>query len=104
MSIAITVITPAFNRAHTLPAVYESLLAQTFRAFEWVLVDDGSSDGTREWVESLKAPACPIVYRYQPNSGKPTAVNLGLSLARGDYVVVLDSDDKATPDALSTLV
>lgn len=94
-----TVLTPTFNRAHTLGVVYESLCAQTFRDFEWVIADDGSTDGTRELVASWK-PFFPIQYLWQPNRGKHTAMNLGVSAASGEFVLFFDSDDRCIPTAL----
>lgn len=100
-----TVATPTFNRAHTLPRVYDSLCKQTFRDFEWLVVDDGSSDETRglvsEWMET--APFS-LRYFHQPNSGKAAAENKAAELARGDLLAVLDSDDWYVPTALETFV
>ena len=81
-----TVFTPTYNRASTLPRVYEGLKPQTFRDFEWLIVDDGSRDNTRELVQMWQAEACfPIRYIYQPNRGKPTAFNRGVQEAQGSY-------------------
>jgi glycosyltransferase involved in cell wall biosynthesis len=96
-----TVFTPAFNRAHTLERVYRSLLAQTFTDFEWVVVDDGSSDNTKELVASWQHEAkMEIRYFYQENQGKPAAHNNAVQQARGELFVPLDSDDACRPDAL----
>ncbi|HEY1937179.1 MAG TPA: glycosyltransferase family 2 protein [Candidatus Angelobacter sp.] len=94
-----TVLTPTYNRAHTLSRVYESLCAQTFRDFEWVIVDDGSTDSTRELVEGWKA-FFPIRYSWKPNAGKHTAMNAGVAAAHGEFVLFLDSDDRCTANAL----
>lgn len=94
-----TIVTATYNRAHTLGRVYGSLLAQTFRDFEWVVVDDGSSDGTRELVGSWKA-SFPIRYFWKPNGGQHTAMNLGLSVAEGEFLEFVDSDDAFVPHAL----
>ncbi len=91
--------TPTFNRRHTLEGVYQSLCAQTFRDFEWIIVDDGSTDKTGELVERWKA-FFPIRYVWKPNGGKHTAVNLGVSLAEGEFVQIFDSDDRCTANAL----
>lgn len=96
-----TVLTPTFNRAHTLGRAYQSLVRQTFRDFEWIVIDDGSTDGTAELVEALQAAASfPIIYARQENRGKGEAVNHGVGLARGELTAVLDSDDACTPHAL----
>lgn len=94
-----TVLTPTYNRAHVLGRVYESLCAQSLRDFEWVIVDDGSMDGTKDLVASWKADF-PIRYCWKPNGGKHTAMNLGVREARGEFVLFFDSDDRCTPNAL----
>ncbi|MGA3054584.1 MAG: glycosyltransferase family A protein [Candidatus Korobacteraceae bacterium] len=94
-----TVLTPTYNRAHTLKRVYDSLCAQSFRDFEWIIVDDGSSDGTRGLVSSWQQ-WFPIRYFWQRNGGKHTAMNRGVAAATGEFVVFLDSDDECKPNAL----
>jgi glycosyltransferase involved in cell wall biosynthesis len=96
-----TVFTPTYNRAQTLPRVYESLLLQTFRDFEWLIVDDGSSDHTRQLVEGWQAASkLPIRYVYQQNQGKSAALNRGVQEAQGELFLTLDSDDACVPRAL----
>jgi glycosyltransferase involved in cell wall biosynthesis len=96
-----TVFTPTYNRAKTLPRVYESLRPQTFRDFEWLIVDDGSVDNTRQLVEEWQAKAeFPIRYIYQQNQGKPSACNRGAQEAQGELLLTLDSDDQCVPEAL----
>lgn len=96
-----TVFTPTYDRASTLPRVKTSLEAQTFRDFEWLIVDDGSADGTRDlvagWIESSPLT---IRYVYQENAGKHVAFNLGVREARGDLFLTIDSDDECVPRAL----
>jgi glycosyltransferase involved in cell wall biosynthesis len=96
-----TVFTPSYNRARTLPRVYESLQRQTFRDFEWLIVDDGSSDGTGELISQWQAESnFPIRYFFQENQGKPAAFNHGVQEARGELFLTLDSDDGCIPEAL----
>jgi glycosyltransferase involved in cell wall biosynthesis len=97
-----TVFTATFNRAHTIGRVHESLRAQTFRDFEWVIVDDGSQDGTRERVAGW-SPASPFPIRYfwQANAGKAAATNRGVAEARGELFLIVDSDDAFVPSALA---
>ncbi len=97
-----TVFTPTYNRADTLHRVYGSLAAQTFRDFEWLICDDGSTDGTRELVEGWEATAAfPIRYVRQDNRGKHVAFNRGVREARGALFLTLDSDDECVPHALA---
>jgi glycosyltransferase involved in cell wall biosynthesis len=101
----VTVLTPTYNRAGTLGRQYESLLAQTFDDFEWVVVDDGSDDGTDALVASWAAEGkLDIVYRAQRNRGKHVAVNRGVQQARGEFITIIDSDDYFTPSALELLL
>lgn len=98
-----TAFTPTYNRAHTLPDVYESLKCQTFRDFEWLIVDDGSTDNTLELVENWqKENPFPIRYFWQENAHKKVAHNLAVQKAQGELFLTLDSDDEALPDALET--
>jgi glycosyltransferase involved in cell wall biosynthesis len=99
-----TVFTPTYDRAATLGRVFESLRRQTFRDFEWLIVDDGSRDGTTELVERWRSTSSfPIRYVWQPNSGKHVALNRGVELARGELFLTLDSDDECLPVALERL-
>jgi glycosyltransferase involved in cell wall biosynthesis len=96
-----TVFTPTYQRAAKLPRVYASLAAQTFRDFEWLIVDDGSTDGTGELVAGWAAEASfPIRYLRQENQGKHVAWNRGVEEARGELFLGLDSDDACVPEAL----
>lgn len=101
---AFTVFTATFDRAWSLPNVKASLEAQTFKDFEWLIVDDGSTDGTRElvagWVETSPLD---IRYLHQPNSGKHVAYNRGVREAMGAMFVSLDSDDECVPEALERM-
>jgi glycosyltransferase involved in cell wall biosynthesis len=96
-----TVFTPTFNRRETLTRAYRSLCAQTFRHFEWRVVDDGSTDGTDELFASLVVEAdFPIAYTRQENAGKHVALNRAARDARGVLLATLDSDDEYVPTAL----
>ena len=99
----ITIFTPEFNRAHLMPRLHESLCKQTYRDFEWVIVDDGSVDDTKSLSLSLSAREgtfFPIRYFYQENGGKHRAINRGVKEARGELFFIADSDDILPPDAL----
>jgi len=96
-----TVFTSTFNRAHTLPRVYASLSRQTFKDFEWLIVDDGSTDQTASLIQQWQAAAkFPIRYVYQANQGKHIAFNRGVELAEGELFLTLDSDDACFAHAL----
>jgi glycosyltransferase involved in cell wall biosynthesis len=95
-----TVFTPTYNRAHTISRVYESLCLQTCRDFEWVVVDDGSTDDTAAVVAGFKDAGFPIRYVRQENRGKHTAFNQGVAEARGELFLSVDSDDSFAPHAL----
>src|SRR5579859_6080469 len=94
-----TVLTPTYNRAHMLGSVYQSLCAQTLPDFEWIIIDDGSTDRTRDMVVTWK-PFFPIRYFWKPNGGKHTAINKGVAEARGEFVLFFDSDDTCVPQTL----
>src|SRR6266705_680676 len=99
-----TVFTPTYNHAYTLHRVYESLCVQTYRNFEWLVVDDGSSDDTRKLIDTWEQQArFPLRYIYQPNQGKHVAFNRGVREARGELFLCLDSDDGCVPKALERL-
>lgn len=96
-----TVFTPTYNRERTLPLVYECLRAQTLTDFEWLIVDDGSTDGTAALVKRWQEERLLSVrYLVQQNAGKHVAHNLAVRAARGQFFLVLDSDDSCVPTAL----
>jgi glycosyltransferase involved in cell wall biosynthesis len=98
---AFTVFTPTYNRASTLHRVFESLRVQTYRDFEWLVVDDGSTDGTDELVRGwAEAADFPIRFLRQENQGKHVAFNRAVREAAGELFLVLDSDDACVPEAL----
>ena len=102
----ITILTPTYNRASLLPRLFDSLLRQTNKDFEWIVVDDGSTDDTREVVANLKEKcggAFPMGYVYKANGGKHMAINIGAERARGELLFIADSDDLLADDALETV-
>ena len=97
----ISVIIPTYNRKNTLPRAVESVLNQTYKPVEIIIVDDGSTDGTKEWFSEMY----PLVhYIYQVNSGVSSARNTGIKSASGDWIALLDSDDEWLPDKLEIQV
>ena len=107
----ITVFTPTYNRAKLLPRLYESLCKQTYRDFEWLIVDDGSRDGTIDAINKLKVEngelkdnyQFPIRYFYQENGGKHRAINHGVREAEGELFLILDSDDSLPERSLELI-
>ena len=99
-----TVFTSTFNRAHTLYRPFRSLAGQTFRSFEWLVVDDGSTDGTRDLIDDWSTESrFPIRYLWQENQGLHIAFNRAVREAKGEFFFPLDSDDAIVPEALERL-
>lgn len=102
---SITIITPTYNRADLLPRLYESLLAQTNTDFEWLVIDDGSQDGTGELLQQyLQEGRIPVYYEKQPNAGKHTALNRGIAQIKSELTFIVDSDDYLTSDAVEIIL
>lgn len=102
----ITVFTPAYNRAYTLHLCYESLKRQSCKDFKWLIVDDGSTDNTKELVDSWmkKDNGFEIVYVYKENGGMHTAHNTAYENIDTELNVCIDSDDYMTDDAIEKIV
>lgn len=101
----VTIFTPAYNRAYRLPALYQSLQRQTCKDFEWLVIDDGSTDNTSELFEQWQAEeSFPVRYIKQPNGGKHRAINRGVREARGVFFFIVDSDDSLTEDAVEQII
>lgn len=96
-----TIIIPTYNRAHTIRRPIDSILAQTFSDWELIIVDDGSTDTTKEIVESYKDSR--IRYVWQENQERSAARNHGISLAKGKWICFQDSDDEYLPEHLHVL-
>ena len=97
----ISVIIPTYNRRNTLSRAVESVLNQIYKPIEIIVVDDGSTDGTKEMFSEMY----PLVrYIYQANSGVSSARNTGINSASGDWIALLDSDDEWLPDKLDRQV
>lgn len=94
----VSIIIPAFNRSGTLPRAIESVLKQTFRDFELIVIDDGSIDDTSDIIESVDDPR--IKSYFQPNRGVSSARNLGIKNSTATFLAFLDSDDEWMPSKL----
>lgn len=95
----VTVVIPTYNRAALLPRAIASVLRQTYRHFELIVVDDGSTDATEGVVRSIADPRVRYL-RHERNKGLPAARNSGIRAARGDYIAFLDDDDEWRPAKL----
>jgi glycosyltransferase involved in cell wall biosynthesis len=100
-----TVFTPTFNREAFLINIYESLKRQTFKDFEWLIIDDGSTDDTESLVQGfIEEKLFPLRYIKQDNKGKHVAINTALEKAAGELFVIIDSDDYCKDNALERLL
>lgn len=101
----LTVFTPAYNRAHTIGRTYESLCRQTCQDFEWLVVDDGSQDNTKELIEGwIKENRISIRYIYQQNQGMHGAHNTAYANIKTELNTCIDSDDYMPDDAVEKIV
>ncbi|MDD5638815.1 MAG: glycosyltransferase [Candidatus Pacebacteria bacterium] len=97
----ISVIIPTYNRAHLLSRAIDSVLSQTFQDFELIIVDDGSTDNTKEIVEEYQKKDERIKYLWEENSGGPAKPkNTGIKNSQGEFIAFLDSDDEWLPEKL----
>lgn len=101
----ITVFTPTYNRGYIIENLYRSLCRQSFKDFEWLVVDDGSTDNTEQLIAHFQReqPDFPIRYFFKQNGGKCSAINDALDLAAGELFFTVDSDDFLTDDALKKI-
>ena len=101
----ITVFTPSYNREVELEKLYKSLLKQDIDDFEWLIVDDGSTDGTKNLITQLQENSdFPIRYIYKNNGGKHTALNVGIQTICSELTFIVDSDDCVTDDAVESIL
>lgn len=101
---SITVLTPTYNRKNLLNRLYDSLCNQTDMDFTWVVVDDGSTDGTEKYIRQIieQNKIC-IQYLKKQNGGKHTALNYGIQIVASPLIFIVDSDDYLTNDAIATI-
>lgn len=100
-----TIITPSYNRSEYLLILYRSLKEQNKESFEWIIVDDGSTDDTKGIVNNIiqNDNNIKIKYIYKENGGKHSAVNRGINEATGEYITIIDSDDYLVPNGLTKI-
>ena len=101
----ITIFTSTYNRRQLIEKLYQSLLSQTQKNFEWLVIDDGSTDDTKKYFTDLltKQQPFPIRYIKQANGGKHRAINKGVQNASGDLFFIIDSDDYLTKNAIEKI-
>ncbi len=100
-----SIFTPTYNRAHLLPVLYHSLVEQSCRDFQWLLVDDGSQDDTAAVVDRFRAEGLvDIVYIRKENGGKHTAFNMAVANCDTELFTCVDSDDSLYPDAVEKIL
>src|ERR1043166_1387672 len=97
---SVSVVIATYNRAGFLPETLDSVLRQNFQSFEVIVVDDGSTDNTKE---ALRPYGDQIRYIFQENRGPSAARNAGVRLGRAPWIAIQDSDDVCAPDYLKTL-
>ena len=103
--IRLTVLTPLYNRKHTIHRVFDSLMRQTCKDFEWLVIDDGSTDGVEPLIrEYIREADFPVRYYYKENGGKHTVVNMAYGLMETPYFTILDSDDAFTDTAVENML
>lgn len=101
----VTVLTPTFNRGGVLRSLWDSLQKQTVKDFEWLVVDDGSTDGTKNLITQLQEKSdFPIRYIHKSNGGKHTALNVGIQTICSELTFIVDSDDCVTEDAIESIL
>lgn len=100
----VTILTPSYNRCDCLPVLYQSLEMQTNKDFEWLIVDDGSKDNTKNYIEGIARHASfPITYVEKKNGGKHTALNVGIREIATVLTIIVDSDDTLLPHAVELI-
>lgn len=100
----LTILTPTFNRGFIIKKLYFSLLNQTNKNFEWIVIDDGSTDNTKELINLwISENILDIKYFYQPNGGKHRALNFGVRKSKGKYIYILDSDDQLVKNSINKI-
>ncbi len=97
----VSVCIPTYNRKKYLRQTLDSIVAQTYKDYEIILFDDGSTDGTKEMIEDI---GFPVTYHWQQNAGDAAARNKLIELAKGQYISFIDSDDLLMPDAIERMV
>ena len=101
----LTIFTPTYNRGYIIKELHKSLLEQTNKNFEWIVIDDGSNDNTNILFKNILScdNGFDVTYKYIENGGKHKAINRGIDIARGEYFMIVDSDDKLRNNAVEKI-
>lgn len=104
--LSVTVFTPTYNRAYSLPRLFESLKKQSVYDFEWIVINDGSTDNTKMLLSSFvdECSLFPVTVIHSSNQGKYKAINQAMTLAKGRWFFIVDSDDWLPQDAIAKLL
>ena len=102
----VSIIVPIYNAENSINRCVDSILSQSYNDFELLLINDGSKDNTKEVVQGFIGTnnKFPIIYVWKENGGKHTALNESHPYIHGEYVLILDSDDRLTPNAVETVL
>ena len=102
----LTILTPSYNRAAFLPRLYESLKKQTVHDFQWLVIDDGSTDDTFDYLKSIASDYNDFLFEYynKDNGGKHTALNFSHPYIKGEWTCIVDSDDWLIPEAVEKIL
>ncbi len=105
MEYRVTILTATYNRSHLLKRLYLSIISQSYKDIEWLVIDDGSTDDTEDLIQQLiLEKAIEIKYYKQSNKGKHIALNYGFNLNNNSLLIIIDSDDEFTPYGLGALI
>lgn len=101
---SVAVVTTVYNRKDLMKRLYNSLLSQSNKDFEWYIVNDGSTDNLEELIDEIKKEnKIKVIYIYQENGGKHRALNKAMSVIKNELTIIVDSDDYLTEDAIETI-
>lgn len=105
-NIRLTIFTPTYNRGYIINQLYESLTQQSVKDFEWIIIDDGSTDDTQDIIKNIVVSndSFNIIYKKQQNQGKHVAINNGVKIANGELFFIVDSDDILTENAVERIL
>ena len=103
-TLPLTIITPSYNRGNYLKRLYDSLVNQNNHHFQWLIIDDGSTDDTERAVESFDNKLFALDYYKKKNGGKHTALNYSHPYIKGELVCIVDSDDWLLPEAVDKIL